>query len=118
MSRAAPVIDLARVRRADELLHLARALGLDPRRAAAVLGADPERAAGRAVELPTVTESESERALDRALDRAAAALASGEPRQIAEALAELIPLAVAVEESAAARAYPDPPRRRWRLAED
>ncbi len=118
MSRGALVVDLARVRRADALLDLARALGHDPHRAAAALGADPERAARRALERPNVNEAQAERALDGALDRAVAALAVGEPRQIAEALAELIPLAVAVEAAAAARAYPDPPRRRWRLVED
>ena len=45
------------------------------------------------------------------------ALDSGDERKIADALGVLIPEAVAAEQAAARRVYPEPARRRWMLVE-
>ena len=53
--------------------------------------------------------------LRRLLAAALDAVEVGEVRGVADALAELLPEAVAASEATEALAYPDPPHRRWTL---
>ena len=64
---------------------------------------------------PIMDESET-RELRRALERVVDALDSEDAGQIADALAEMMPVAADVTHEAAARAY-GPLRRRWTLAD-